>query len=136
MHLHLVTVTFCDINNVWCYVLSQYPIPPSSSHCSRTCPLSLSSLIQHMVYRVASTQLPLIKIIGISIFNKSLFALLFSAASYPNTFRTLFAIPLAEKMHLLFSAYHQSKNHFPAFFFVANFNSSLINMPIIHIEEI
>ncbi len=39
-------------------------------------------------------------------------------------------------MHLLFSAYHQSENPFPAFLFVANFYSSLINMPIIHIEEI
>jgi hypothetical protein len=43
------------------------PPPPSSSPCSRTCPLSPSSLIQHMVYRGVSTQLPLIKMIGISI---------------------------------------------------------------------
>jgi hypothetical protein len=50
--------------------------------------------------------------------------------------RTFFATPLAEKMHLLFSACRQSENPFPAFFFVANFYSFLINMPIIHIEEI
>ena len=41
--------------------------PPSSSPCSHTCPLSPSSLIQHMVHRGVSTQLPLIKIIGILI---------------------------------------------------------------------
>ncbi len=40
----------------------------------------------YMVYRGVSTQLPLIKIIGISIFNKSFFPLLFSAASYPYIF--------------------------------------------------
>jgi hypothetical protein len=50
--------------------------------------------------------------------------------------RAFFATPLAEKIHLLFSACHQSENPFPTFFFVANFYSSLINMPIIHIEEI
>jgi hypothetical protein len=37
-------------------------------------------------------------------------------------------------MHLLFSTSHQSENPFPAFFSVIIF-SSLINMPIIRIEE-
>ncbi len=63
------------------------PPPPSSSPCSRTCPLSPSSLIQHMVYRGVSKQLPVIKIIFISIFNKPFFAPLFSAASHPYIFR-------------------------------------------------
>jgi hypothetical protein len=35
--------------------------------------------------------------------------------------RTFFAIPLAEKMHSLFSADHQSENPFPAFFFATIF---------------
>ncbi len=44
------------------------PHPPSSSPCSHTYPLSPSVLVtQHMVYRGVSTQLPLIKIIGILI---------------------------------------------------------------------
>jgi hypothetical protein len=38
-------------------------------------------------------------------------------------------------MHLLFSANQQSENPCPAFFFDTNFYSSLINMPIIQIEE-
>jgi hypothetical protein len=86
-----------------------------------------------MVYRGVSTQLPLIKIIGILILHLSLFILLFSS---PLLFRTFFAIPLAEKMHPLFSSSHQSKILSPAFFFVIIFLSSLMNMPIIYIEEI
>ncbi len=50
--------------------------------------------------------------------------------------RTLFAIPLAEKMHPLFSASHQSKIFSPAFSSVIIFRSSLMNTPIIYIEEI
>jgi hypothetical protein len=65
-------------------------------------------------------------------FQLTLFNLPFSLLLH---IRTFFATPLAEKMHLLFSANHQSENPFPAFFFVINFYSSLINMPIIHIEE-
>jgi hypothetical protein len=38
--------------------------------------------------------------------------------------RTFFAIPLAEKMHSLFSASHQSENPFPAFVFVTIFTLS------------
>jgi len=38
--------------------------------------------------------------------------------------RTFFAIRLAEKMHSLFSASHQSENPFPAFFFVTIFTLS------------
>jgi hypothetical protein len=45
--------------------LESAPLPRPPRSC--TCPLSPSSLIQHMVYRGASTQLPVIKIIGISI---------------------------------------------------------------------
>jgi hypothetical protein len=57
--------------------------PPSSSPCSRTCPLSPSSLIQHMVYRGVSTQLPLIKIIGILNLQLTFFALLFLRCFIP-----------------------------------------------------
>jgi hypothetical protein len=92
--------------------------PPSSSPCSRTCPLSRSSLIQHMVYRGVSTQLPLAKIIGISILQQILFCSSFSLLLHTRTF---FTIPLAEKMHPLFSADHQSEYPFPVFFFVTIF---------------
>jgi hypothetical protein len=74
-------------------------------------------------------------------FDKKFLALQFAINPLYSSFslllhtRTFFATPLAEKMHLLLSACHQSENPFPAFFFVANFYSSLINMPIIHIEE-
>ena len=107
--------------------------PPSSSPCSHTCPLSPSLLTQHMVYRGVSTQLPLIKIIGILILQLTLFFLLFSSLLLSRTF---FAIPLAEKMHPLFSASHQSKIFSPAFSSVIIFHSFLMNMPIIYIEEI
>ena len=62
------------------------PPPPSSSPCSRTCPLSPSSLIQHMVYRGVSTQLPLIKIIGISILHLILFCSPFSLLLHTRKF--------------------------------------------------
>jgi hypothetical protein len=86
-----------------------------------------------MVYRGVSTQLPLKKIIGILILQLTLFILLFSSLLLSRTF---FAIPLAEKMHPLFSASHQSKIFSPAFFSVVIFHSSLMNMPIIYIEDI
>jgi hypothetical protein len=51
----------------------------------------------------------------------SLFQSPFSLLLYTRTF---FATPLAEKMHSLFSASHQSENLFPAFFFVTIFTLS------------
>ncbi len=106
--------------------------PPSSSPCSHSCPLSQSLLIQHMVHRGVSTQLPSIKIIGILVFNKSFFALLFSAASYPYIFRNT---PCRKNAPPFF---HQSsiRKSFSRCLLCHNFYSSLINMPIIHIEEI
>jgi hypothetical protein len=56
----------------------------------------------------------------------------FSAASYPYIFR----ITPCRINAPLFSANHQPENPFPAFFFVTIFYSSLINIPIIYIEEI
>jgi hypothetical protein len=76
-----------------------------------------------MAYRGVSTQLPLIKIIGILILQLTLFIILLSSL-LPS--RTFFAIPLAEKMHPLFSASHQSKIFSPAFSFVIIF-SLLLN---------
>ncbi len=46
--------------------------------------------------------------------------------------RTFFAIPLAEKMHSLFSASHRES--FSRFLLHHDFYSFLINVPIIHIE--
>ncbi len=86
-----------------------------------------------MVYRGVSTQLPLINIIGILILQLTLFVLFFSSLLLSRTF---FAIPLAEKMHPLFSASHQFKIISPAFSFVMIFHSFLMNMPITYIEEI
>jgi hypothetical protein len=63
------------------------------------CLLSPSLLPQHMVCRGVSTQLPLIKIIGILILHLTLFVLLFSSLLLSCTF---FAIPLAKKMHPFF----------------------------------
>ncbi len=77
-----------------------------------------------MAYKGVSTQLPLIKIISILILQLTLFILLLSS------------LPLAEKMHPLFSASHQSKIFSPAFSFVIIFHFSLMSMPIIYIEEI
>ena len=113
-------------------LVSAPPPPPSSAPCSHSCPLSPSLLIQHMVYRGVSTQLPLIKIIGILIFNKSFFPLLFSAASYPCIFRNT---PCRKNAPPFFrqSSIRKSFSRFPL---CHNFYSSLINMPIIHIEEI
>jgi hypothetical protein len=85
-----------------------------------------------MVYRGVSTQLPLIKIIGILILQLTLFVL-FSSLLLSRTF---FAISLAEKMHPLFSASHQSKIFSPAFSFVIIFTPLLMNMPITYIVEI
>ena len=49
---------------------SDLPLPPPAPPpCSHSRPLSPSLLIQHMVHRGVSTQLPSIKITGISIFN-------------------------------------------------------------------
>jgi hypothetical protein len=70
-----------------------------------------------MVYRGVSTQLPLIKIIGILILQLTLSVLLFSSLLLSRTF---FAIPLAENAPL-FSAGHQSKTFSPAFSFVTIF---------------
>jgi hypothetical protein len=86
-----------------------------------------------MVYRGVSTQLPLIKIIGILILQLTLFVLLFSSLLLSCTF---FATPFAEKMHPLFSANHQSKIFSPAFSSAIIFHSSLMNMPITYIKEI
>jgi hypothetical protein len=83
-----------------------------------------------MVYRGVPKQFPLTKITGTSTFGES-FQSSFSLLLYTRTF---FATPLAEKMHSLFSASHQSENPFPAFLFVTIFYPSLINVPIIHIE--
>jgi hypothetical protein len=54
--------------------------------------------------------------------------------NFDDIFDDIFATPLAEKMHSLFSTSHQSENPFPAFFFVTIFHPSLIYVPIIHIE--
>jgi hypothetical protein len=64
------------------------PPPPSSSPCSHSCPLSPSLLIQHMVYRGVSTQLPLIKSLASQFCNKSF------CSSFPPLLhtRTFFAI--------------------------------------------
>jgi hypothetical protein len=86
-----------------------------------------------MVYRGVSTQLPLIKIIGILILQLTLFVLLLSSLLLSRTF---FAIPLAGKNAPLFSASHQSEIFSPAFSSSMIFHSSLMNMPIIYIEEI
>jgi hypothetical protein len=83
--------------------------PPSSSPSSHTCPLSPSSLIQHMVHRGVSTQLPLITIIGILNLQLTFFAL-FSLLLHTRTF---FAIPLAEKMHPLFQLIVTENPFFP-----------------------
>ena len=113
-------------------LVSAPPLPPSSSPCSHTCPLSPSSLIQHMVYRGVSTQLPLIKIIGISILQLTLFTLLFSAASYPY----IFCNTPCWKNAPPFFRQSSIRKSFSRFLLCHNFYSSLINMPIIHIEEI
>jgi hypothetical protein len=86
-----------------------------------------------MVYRVVSTQLPLIQIIGILILQLTLSVLLFSSLLLSRTF---FAIPLAEKMHPFFLLIINPKILFSRFFLCYNFCSSLINMPITHIEEL
>ncbi len=94
------------------------PPPPSSSPCSHTCPLSPSSLIQHMVYRGVSTQLPLLKIIGILNLQLTFFALLFLRCFSP----VHFSHTPCWKNAPLFSANCQSrKSFFPAFFFVTIF---------------
>jgi hypothetical protein len=63
-----------------------------------------------MVYRGVSTQLPLIKIIGILNLQLTFFALLFSPLLHTRTF---FAIPLAEKMHPFFLLIINPKILFP-----------------------
>jgi hypothetical protein len=50
--------------------------------------------------------------------------------------RTFFAVLFCQKNAPLFSASHQSENPFSRFLLCYNFRSSLINMPIIYIEEI
>jgi hypothetical protein len=89
------------------------PPPPSSSPCSHTCPLSPSLLIQHMVYRGVSTQLPLIKIIGISNLQLTFFALLFLRCFIPVHFSQY---PLPKNNH-------QSENPFSRFLLCHNFYS-------------
>jgi hypothetical protein len=86
-----------------------------------------------MVYRGVSTQLPLIKIIGILILQYTFFALLFSPLLHTRTF---FAIPFAEKMHPFFLLDINPKIPFSRFFLCYNFCSLLMNMPITYIEEI
>jgi hypothetical protein len=85
-----------------------------------------------MVYRGVSTQLPLIKIIGIFILQLTLSVVLFSSLLLSRTF---FAIPLAEKMPPFFGQ-SSIQNLFSCFFLCYNFGSSLMNMPITYIEEI
>ncbi len=105
--------------------------PPSSSSSSHTCPLSPSSLIQHMVYRGA-TQLPSIKIIGISNLQSTFFALLFLPCFTPVHFSQYL---LPKKCTPFFLLIINPKILFFRFLLCHNFYSSLINMPIIHIEE-
>ncbi len=103
--------------------------PPSSSPCSHTCPLSPSSLIQHMVYRGVSTQLPLIKNYWHFDFAINPFLLFFfSAVSYPYIFRKT---PCRKNA----PPDHQSENPFSRLLLCHNFYSPLINMPITYIEE-
>ncbi len=109
------------------------PLPPfSSSHYSHSLSLITVLVAQHMVYRGVSTQLPLINYwhfnFAINPFCPSFSSLLFS--------RTFFAIPLAEKMHPLFSANYQSTIFFSRFLLCYNFCSSLMYMPITYIEGI
>jgi hypothetical protein len=112
---------------------SYLPLPPSAPPPFLiACPLSPSLLPQHMVYRGVSTQLPLIKIIGILILQLTLFVLLFSSLLLSRAF---FAISLAEKMHPFFCQ-SSIQNLFSHFFLSCDFHSSLMNMPIIYIEEI
>jgi hypothetical protein len=99
------------------------PLPSAPPPFLIAFPLLPSLLPQHMVYRGVSTQIPLIKIIGILILQLTLSVLLFSSLLLSRTF---FAIPLAESIQNLFSR----------FFLCYNFCSSLMNMPITYIEEI
>jgi hypothetical protein len=85
-----------------------------------------------VVYRGVSTQLPLIKIYWHFNFAIYLFCSSFSPLLHTRAFS---AIPLAEKC-TPFSANHQSENPFFRSLLYYNFCPSLINMPIIYIEEI
>jgi hypothetical protein len=113
---------------------SYLPLPPSSSSpCSHSSSLITTLVAKHMVYRGVSTQLPLIKIIGILILQLTLSVLLFSSLLLSRTF---FAIPLAEKMHSFFLSAINPKILLSRFFLCYDFYSSLMNMPITYIEEI
>jgi hypothetical protein len=86
-----------------------------------------------MVYRGVSTQLPLIKIIGIFNFTIHPFC---SPSFFTASFPYIFHNSPCRKNAPLFSASHQSKIFSPAFSSVMIFHSFLMNMPIIYIEEI
>ncbi len=69
-------------------------------------------LIQHMVYRGVSTQLPLIKIIGILILQLTLFILLFPRCFFPVHFSQY---PLPKKCTLFFLPVINPKSFLPLF---------------------
>ncbi len=101
---------------------SYLPHPPfCSSPFSHSLPLITVLVTQHMVYRGVSTQLPLIKIIGILILQLTLFILLFPHCFFPVHFSQC---PLPKKMQHPFSASHHSKIFSLAFSFVIIFHSS------------
>jgi hypothetical protein len=89
------------------------PLPPSgSSPFSHSLSLITVLFAQHMVYRGVSTQLPLMKIIGISILQLTLFILLFPHCFFPVHFSQY---PLPKKCTLLFLPIINQKS-FPSLF--------------------
>jgi hypothetical protein len=86
-----------------------------------------------MAYRGVSTQLPLIKNYWHFNFAINLFALLFLRCFIPVHF---FAIPFAKKVHPFFLLIINPKTLLSRLLLCNNFCSSLMNLPIIYIEEI
>jgi hypothetical protein len=111
---------------------SYLPLPPPQLH-----PLfSESSLIAVLVNPAHGTQ----GCFKTTSFDKNYchlnFQLTFSNLLFPYcSIPVHFCNTICRKNAPPFSANQQSKNPFPAFFFVMNFYSSLINMPFIHIKE-
>jgi hypothetical protein len=113
---------------------SYLPLPPfCSSPFSHSLSLITALVTQHMAYRGVSTQLPLIKIIGILILQLTLFILLLSSLLLSRTF---FCNTPCRKNAPSFFCQSSIQNLFCRFFLYYNFHSSLMNMPIIYIQEI
>ncbi len=112
---------------------SYLPLPPfSSSPCSHSLSLITVLVAQHMVTGGVSTQLPLIKIIGILILQLTLFALLFLRCFFPVHFSQF---PLPKKCTPFFLPVINPW-FFSCFFLCYNFSLLFNDMPITYIEEI